>query len=364
MNIFSRNVLNLVLVAGLFGCATNFPGMQNNDIENGQAEHPPPSTTPITQNLLKTQLEQREHQAGQDLKSLIGIPQIYVIDPGDILSIVVWDHPELGGAAGIAGVDPVATTSPPSGFVVDHDGMVQFPYAGTLKLAGLTEEQARSLLSSKLARYINKPKLTLRVQAYRSKRIYIDGEVKVPGLQAINDLPMTLVEALNRAGGLLPTGDQSRIIVNRAGASYQINLLQLMQKGVDPASIQLLDGDVIRILSRDESKVFVSGEVITPRALTMHNGRLTLNEAIGESGGVNPVTGDGQQVYVIRKSAREPVIYHLDASSKAGMAMAEGFELEPKDVVYVGASSLASWNRAISLLFPGALRQASGVPSN
>ena len=372
MSVLSRNKLTvsgfLVLAAGLIGCAANVPGIQDSDVEHGQ-QHTP-STTPITSELLKAQHEQREHQAGQDLKSLIGIPTQYVIDPGDILAIVVWDHPELGGAvmvmspSGISGVDPVATTSPAPGFVVDHNGMVQFPYAGALKLGGLTEEQARALLASRLARYINQPKLTLRVQAYRSKRIYIDGEVKVPGLQAINDIPMTLVEALNRAGGLLPTGDQSRIVINRAGTAYQIDLLQLMQKGINPAGILLADGDVVRILSRDESKVFVSGEVITPRALTMHNGRLTLNEAIGESGGVNPVTGDGRQVYVIRKSATESIIYHLDAGSKAGLAMAEGFELNPKDIVYVAASPLANWNRAISLLFPGALRQASGVPSN
>ncbi|MFD2270357.1 polysaccharide biosynthesis/export family protein [Undibacterium arcticum] len=168
----------------------------------------------------------------------------YKIESGDILSIVVWDHPELAGAvmatpvASINGAEAVGPATPPAGFVVDHEGMVQFPYAGALKLAGLTEEQARGLLTGKLARYINKPKVTLRVQAYRSKRIYIDGEVKSPGLQAINDIPMTLVEALNRAGGLLPTADQSQIFINRAGTNYQINLLQLVQKkaSIRPAS--------------------------------------------------------------------------------------------------------------------------------
>ena len=291
----------------------------------------------------------------------------YGIQSGDILSIVVWEHPELAGAvmqiptSGAAGVDAVATTSPPAGFVVDHDGMIQFPYAGTLKLAGLTEEQARILLSSKLARYINNPKVTLRVQSYRSKRIYIDGEVKAPGLQAINDIPMTLVEALNRSGGLLPTADQSQIYITRGEATYRINLLQLVQKGINPASIMLAHGDVIRAVSRDESKVFVSGEVITPKSLTMHNGRLTLNEALGESGGINPITGDGKQVYVVRKSGNERQGYQLDASSPGALAMAEGFELNPRDVVYVAASGLANWHRTLSLILPGALSSAFGA---
>ena len=59
-------------------------------------------------------------------------------------------------------------------------------------------------------------------------------------------------------------------------------LRSLVQKGINPGTVLLLDGDVLRVHSRDESKVFVSGEVISPKALTMHNGRLTLNEALGD----------------------------------------------------------------------------------
>ena len=242
--------------------------------------------------------------------------------------------------------------------------MVQFPYAGQIKVAGLTEEQARNLLTTTLAHYIRKPKVTLRVQSYRSKRVYIDGEVKTPGLQAINDVPMTLLEALNRAGGMLPTADQSQIALTRGGDTYRINLPQMVQKGVNPASIMLASGDVVRVMSRDESKVFVSGEVNVPKALTMHNGRLTLNEALGETGGINPLSGDSGQVYVIRKSATEPIVYRLDARQQGALAMAEGFELHPKDVVYVASTALANWHRTISQILPSALSGAVGAVAN
>ena len=183
--------------------------------------------------------------------------------------------------------------------MVDYQGRIQFPFAGLLKVAGQTEEQARTLLSGKLARYITSPNVTLRVHAYRSKRVYLDGEVKAPGLQAINDIPMTLMEALNRAGGLLPTADQSRLVLERGEARYQLNLRELVQKGVNPGAILLQAGDVVRVHSRDESKIFVSGEVVTPRALTMHDGRLTLNEALGDSGGVSPMSCYARQFYVV-----------------------------------------------------------------
>jgi polysaccharide export outer membrane protein len=155
-----------------------------------------------------------------------------------------------------------------------------------------------------------------------------------------------------------PTADQSRIIISREGKNYPINLPELVQRGVNPSTIMIASGDVVRVLSRDESKIFISGEVTAPRALPMRNGRLTLNEALGEAGGINPVTGDARQVYVIRRSSTESMVYQLDANAPGALAVAEGFELSPKDVVYVAATPLTNWNRTISALIPGALPTA------
>ena len=355
-------LLALPLALGACASLTGAQRASPSGIEPGGAA---PPTVLITPQLIESELKQREMAVRQDLSSLVvSNPPPYVIGAGDILSIVVWDHPELGGttvtpAAGAAELGP--NGAPPNGFVVDNEGRVQFPFAGAIKLAGLTEDQARDQLASKLARYIASPNVTLRVQAFRSKRVYIDGEVRSPGLQAINDIPMTLTEALNRAGGLLPTADQSRLVLERGEARYRIDLRDLVQKGINPGAVMLASGDIIRVHSRDESKVFVTGEVVTPRALTMHNGRLSLNEALGESGGVSPLSGDSRQIYVVRKKGEEVRVYQLDARVTGALAMAEGFELAPKDVVYVAASPLANWNRSLSLLIPGALTSAASV---
>jgi len=323
------------------------------------------ATQIITEQLIDAERQQREQRTNQYIAHLVvPDPPPYKIDRGDILSIVVWDHPELAGqgvAASATLADTANAGAPPAGFVVDHEGRVQFPFAGVLTLAGLTEEEARSLLTKRLARYIASPNVTLRVQAYRSKRVYIDGEVKSPGLQAINDIPMTLMEALNRAGGLLPTADQSRIVLERGDVRYNIDMRALVAKGINPGNVMLAHGDVVRVHSRDESKVFVSGEVVAPKALTMHNGRLTLNEALGESGGISPLTGDARQVYVVRKTLGGTRVYQLDARKTGALAMAESFELQPKDLVYVAASPLANWHRNLSMIFPGALTNMVGV---
>ncbi|MFC0252452.1 polysaccharide biosynthesis/export family protein [Massilia consociata] len=347
----------------LGGCSTGVQFAGSGSGASGDA----PSTEMITEQLIEQERRLAAEQGRQDLSPLIvPNPAPYTIGRGDVLSIVVWDHPELaaGGMTAATAAADSGTAAPnavPPGFAVDHLGRIQFPLVGLLTVDGLTEEQARAMLTKRLARYIANPSVTLRVQSYRSKRVYIDGEVKAPGLQAINDIPMTLVEALNRAGGMLPSADQSRIVVERGPARYMINLRDLVQKGVNPGSVLLAHGDVVRVHSRDESKVFVSGEVVTPRALTMHNGRLTLNEALGESGGVSPLSGDARQIYVVRKTPERTRVFQLDARVSGALAMAESFELRPKDVVYVAASPLANWNRHLSLLFPGALTSAVGV---
>ena len=357
-------LLPLLLPLLLAGCANGIGFASHAGPAGGGA---PPPTELITEQLIQAERLASAGAARQDLTPLfVSHPPPYTIGRGDILAIVVWDHPELaaGGmntATARADSGGAAANSAPPGFAVDHLGRIQFPLIGLLTVEGLTEERARDLLTKKLARYLAHPNLTLRVQAYRSKRVYVDGEVRTPGLHRIDDIPMTLLEALNRAGGVTPTADQSRIVLERGERRYTVNLRELVQKGVNPGAILLAHGDVLRVHSRDESKVFVSGEVITPRALRMHDGRLTLNEALGETGGISPLSGDARQVYVVRKTPERTRVFRLDARESGALAMAESFELRPKDVVYVAAAPLANWNRHLSLLFPGALTSAVGV---
>lgn len=358
-----------ILSAIVAGCTAMAPGIQfsNATVASGEdAKEINPDIQVITPKLVKAERQQRDKRVSEDISALMKAAEPYRIEAGDVLGIVVWDHPELSStmlppqpAGGVAVIGVAASPMQPgSGFEIDQNGMLDFPYAGKIKAAGMTQPELHALLTRRLAVYLRDPKVTLKVQSYRSKRVYVDGEVKVPGVQPINDIPMTLTEAINRAGGMNAAADQSRVMVTREGKTYHINLPQMVQRGVNPSSIMLANGDLVRVLSRDDSKIFLSGEVSSPRALAMRNGRLTLNEALGEAGGINPVTGDARKVYVVRRSEQESRVYQLDANAPGALAMAEGFELEPKDVVYVAATPLTNWNRTISAMIPGSLPTA------
>ena len=339
-----------------------------------QAQTPPPGALlAITPQLITQQRGARKVDLSADVKSLFSEPQPYGIGPGDVINIVVWNHPELvlAPAGATLTTDASGLASVGNGYNVSPDGLIQFPLLGTFKIAGLTENAAREEITRRLSKFLKDPQVTLRVQAYRAGRVYVDGEVRTPGLQAINDIPMTLPEAISRAGGLTATADRATVVVTRKGAPILINMPQLATLGVNPSKIILAAGDLVRVGSRDDTKVYVLGEVTKPMTLPLRNGRLTLNEALGEAGGVNSVSGDPRQIYVVRSrngdlgidpsanagsvaTSTAPEIYHLDASSPAAYALAEGFELKSRDVVYVDPAPLVRWNRVISLILPSA----------
>ncbi|CUI42260.1 polysaccharide biosynthesis/export family protein [Achromobacter xylosoxidans] len=360
----SRAIAAIALVSSLGACALS-PGMTFNS-KHLVDPLDPNSVAEIKE--ITPSLVLADHRARQALLDNDGVSRLidktepYRIGPGDILSIVVWDHPELvlptqTYAIG-TGVTELAfgdTASGIPGYTVSSSGYIQFPYTGLLKVAGLTELQARNLIVNSSGKYIQDPQITVRVLGYRSKRVYVEGEVKTPGTVAINDIPMTLLEAINRAGGILPTGDRSSVYVIRDGRKTRVNLPALIERGQDLNQVMLKSGDIVRVTPRDESKIFVTGEVTTPAAITMRDGRLTLNEALGEAGGPNQLTADSSQVFVVRSTEQAtPLVFHLNAASPQAYAVAEKFELQPKDVVFVDTAALVRWNRFISNLFPSA----------
>jgi len=350
--------------AVLSGCAIA-PGMNinRNDLENpvttgGQtqqqvSQEPQIPVNEINANLLKRMREVERTTSSSDT-SLFTKPTPYALGPGDVLNITVWDHPEL--AAAQAGTSQTATRAadPVAGFVIDQKGDLMFPYAGRVHVAGLSAEDAQAILAKALTKSFVEPQVTLRVASYRAAQVYVDGEIHTPGLQPINDIPMGLYEAISRAGGFSPSADQSRMVLVREGVSHSINLSQLLERGQNPSNIVLRNGDVLRVPARDENGVFVMGEVNKPStAVPMRNGKLTLADALAQAGSVTANSSDPGQVYVIRGATNgQSWLFHLDAKSPVSMVLANQFELQPHDVVYVDSSNLVRLSRILSLLMP------------
>lgn len=359
------------LLVSLVGCAVvNAPGFDYADagsrssVTLGQvvptdANNPPQgSVTPITPQLVQAQLSAKPREVPAEIRALFDMPRPYTIGPSDVVGVIVFDYPELSPSQGvvISNIADPTGVSPAPGYIVGADGQITFPFIGRVQLAGLTAVEASELIQRRLAQFVKNPQVAVRIVSFRSRRAYVEGEVRNPGTQIFTDVPMTLAEAINRAGGITAAGDRSNVTLSRNGQTFRLDLLELQDLGVNISQILLQPNDVIVVRNRDEGKVFVMGEILRPSALPMRNGRLSLNEALGEAGGPNLGTANTRQIYVIRNTPQggTPAVFHLDAGSPIALALAESFPLRPRDVVYIDPVPLVNWNRIVTLILPTA----------
>lgn len=154
-------------------------------------------------------------------------PKSYVIGPEDVLAVRVWKEPE---ASGIVTVRP--------------DGKITLALGGDVQAGGLTPEQLSRKITEALSNYINRPQVTVMVQAVFSKKYYISGEVNRPGAFPLV-VPTTIVEALTQAGGFREFANQKKIVIMRGPKRFNFNYKDYIKgKGLDQ-NVQLESGDHI-----------------------------------------------------------------------------------------------------------------------
>jgi polysaccharide export outer membrane protein len=271
----------------------------------------------------------------------------YKIGPHDRLQITVWDHPELNDP-GSEKIDPTL-----AGKTVQDDGTLYYPYVGNIPVAGKTVAEVRDLLTEGLSKYFKKVKLDVRVLSFQSHRAAVVGQVKTPGVQSMNETPLTIAEAISRAGGVTEEADSSNVTLARDGKLYKIDVLKLYEKGGADQNLLLRDGDVLNIPDRRDSKVFVMGEVGRQQALQIGNGqRMTLAQALAEAYGVDFNSSRPEEIYVIRTGELKPEIFQLNAESPDALILADQFSLQAHDTVFVGTAGVTQWSRVLNQILP------------
>lgn len=157
----------------------------------------------------------------------------YIIGPGDVLSIDVYQEPE------------VSRTLP-----VRPDGRISLPLAGEILAQGKTALQLQAEVTERLKKFIDHPSVTVMVQDAQSQRYNILGMVMKPGTYPLAH-PATILDAIALAGGLRDFAHGNKIYLLRKRASdgveirYNFNYRQV-SLGVHPEqNIALLPGDII-----------------------------------------------------------------------------------------------------------------------
>jgi polysaccharide export outer membrane protein len=263
-----------------------------------------------------------------------------------VLSVIVWEHPELTIPAG------EFRSAETTGYTVSPDGNIFFPHVGLLPVVGRTVDEIRSALTEKLSRFVRDPQLQVLVAAYRGKRAQVTGEVLQPSPVPITDVPLRVQDAIALAKGFTPEADQANVTLTRNGEVHQLDLLALYERGDTSQNWVLQDGDVVNVGDRSQNKVFVLGEVRKPSSLPMVKRRMTLADAIGSTEGLDPVFANPAEIFVFRGKYDAPEIYRLDASSADALLLAAAFQLQPRDVVFVSTYNLGRFSRVVTQILP------------
>ena len=253
-----------------------------------------------------------------------------------------------------------STNPEQAGRVVRPDGTIFYPFAGVVKVTGLTLDEVRSTLTQRLTKVLQSPQLDVSVSRYGSQKVYLGGAFRRSQPLEITTVPLSLTEAIGRGEVSTTDADLSGLILKRDGVTYPINIETLGLDGTNTSRIYLKHNDELYIPYNDRRKVYLMGELQQQRALAFKTTGISLADALSSAGGLRQETSKSEAVYVIRDTspAGRPgavtTIFTLDSDSPTALALSASFQLKPSDVVYVGTAQISRWNRFLSQLFPSA----------
>lgn len=266
----------------------------------------------------------------------------YLVGASDCLSIMVWGHPELNNPTNSS------ANFEQLGFIVNAQGKIFYPYIGEITVAGKTVDSIREELSESLKSIVIEPMLNVSVLQYRSQFVNVIGEVNMPSIVPVTDVPLTPLDAVSRAGGATFLGDLQHVVVKRGEELCVFNMLPKQSINSDDPPY-LMHKDVVYVPNKINNQVYVLGEVLIPQAIIMDTDVMTLSEALARASGVDPFASNPELCFVFRETAcGDKIAFHLDATSPAALLLGNNFQLERQDIVYVGTYEPAFLNRIMT----------------
>ncbi|HEY8591994.1 MAG TPA: polysaccharide biosynthesis/export family protein [Sphingomicrobium sp.] len=306
-------------------------------------------------------------------------PAQTIIGRGDALAISIWEAPPAvlfgatatfgGGAAdatvgsGALAGGSVAQQSALPETMVDNDGLIRVPFAGSVRAAGLTPRQLEREIVARLARKAHEPQAIVRIARNISSGVNVLGDVANNGPVALTPRGERLLDVLSAAGGVRKAPDKTMVQVTRDGVVARMPLSVIMRD--QRQNIRLRPDDLVTAIS-EEFSFTALGESGTTAEIPFESTGITLAQALGRAGGLKPDRADASGVFVFRledpaaldaailatsrrtADGRIPVVYVLDMKQAAALFNAQMFAVRDEDVVYIARAPLTDLQRIVS----------------
>ncbi|BAL23274.1 polysaccharide export protein EpsE [Azoarcus sp. KH32C] len=237
----------------------------------------------------------------------------YVLGPGDIVRINVFQNPELATEGRVA-----------------ETGMLTFPLIGSVPLGGLTVSAAEALIAKRLrdGGFVVQPQVTVLPVQIHGNQVAVLGYVNKPGRYPLDTFNVRVTDMLANAGGIATGGDDVVVLVGtRDGQRIrrELDVPVLFQRGDADADVLLSPGDVIYVRRADV--FYIYGEVQKPGAFRLERD-MTVMQGLATGGGTT-LRGTVRGLRITRR---------LPDGSKKEIEPALGDRLQPDDIIYVKES--------------------------
>jgi len=230
----------------------------------------------------------------------IPIPADYVLGPGDSLIIQLYGKEN-------------ATHS----LTVDRDGQVYFPNIGPVTLAGMSFRRVSEKIEEVVQEQMIGVKSSVTMGQLRTIRVFVLGEVNVPGSYVVGSLS-TMTNAIFASGGVTKIGSLRNIKLKRAGEEVTtLDLYDLLLMGNTKNDARLLPGDVIFVPPIGKT-VGVAGEVKRPAIYELHREK-SVQDVLTLAGGLLPTAFvPASRIERILQESGEKTLVNLDLSTTSG----------------------------------------------
>lgn len=276
------------------------------------------------------------------------VPEIKLV-PGDVLRVMIADSAIEGAifaplASGGTVFDNVR---------VDSKGIISLPYLGREAVAGKTLGDVEALIRNKLKGITSDVQTQVTLTGDLSGSVLVVGAVKAPGRFSALQGPLTLLDAINRAGGPVLEPHLIRVLVRTGKQSFQFNYEDLLA-----GKNQILPPGAEVVLERARKRFVAMGAVGDPGLHDLPSNNPSLLEILGSVKGLSEVKADAAGVFVFRIADvtdsntgavdSQPQVFRLNLKEPAAMFLARQFLIQPEDAIYVTNAAVYEWQKIIS----------------
>lgn len=238
----------------------------------------------------------------------------YVLGPGDVVRITVFNSPDLSLETRISEAD-----------------LISYPLVGQVKIGGISTVAAEHKIADLLEKggFIKKPQVNILVTQFQSKLVSVLGSVFKPGRYPL-ERTTNLADLLALVGGVTPDGSDLVTVTNATGKT-EYDLQKIVGKPDGLKSIVLSGGEVVFVHSRDIS---VMGQVLKPGKYAVVGGVRTVADFLSVAGGISPTGSDTITVTTVREGKINRFDVDVDSLFRTGDNTAN-IELASGDTIYV-----------------------------